>query len=104
MEKIKKDSGWRHTGEIHSKRTTQFVFAKCDSIKDHVTNEKLGKVFLVVSRYNVLHRGNETDENLFFNRESTPANYMEYWKKYDVAILKKQMKRKGITQNDIKNG
>ncbi len=74
-------SGWITTAWIEIQSNTSY--SAYSEFKDNSSGLKLEKVALFVSRQNFKHRGNETDELLVYNRETTPEEYMSVWSEYD---------------------
>lgn len=77
-------TGWTITAWIESKSDTTYAYYS--DFKDKATGKKLDKVSLFVSKTNFKHRGNDTDELICYNRESTPEKYSKVWERYDEEV------------------
>lgn len=80
-EKTDFKTGWSEKAWIEIKKTSCYGFISEFKCKE--SGKKLEAESLFVSKTNFKHRGNETDELYFYNRESTPDKYMSVWDEWD---------------------
>lgn len=78
-------TGWTENVWIEVKSTSDYGFI--DDFKCGISEEPLNEESLFVSRINFKHRGNETDEAYFYNREHTPEKYKPVWEQWDKKKL-----------------
>jgi hypothetical protein len=76
-------TGWSEKAWIEIKETSCYSFIS--DFKCKGSGKKLNAESLFVSRTNFKHRGNETDELYFYNRDSTPDKYISVWEEWDNA-------------------
>lgn len=93
MKKTNYETGWTEIAFIEVKNNSSYSFI--GDFVCEISGEKLEKECLLVVRTNFKHRGNETDELLTYNRNSTPEKYRKVWEKWDA---KKESKRQEIKQ------
>lgn len=82
MKNTDRKTGWITSAWVENKANTTYAFY--NEFKDESTGKKLDKFSLFVSKVNFKHRGNETDELLCYNRESTPEEFINVWNEWDV--------------------
>lgn len=86
-------TGWSTKVWIETRASTTYAFY--DSFKCEKSGNPLEEESLFVLRTNFKHRGNETDELVCYNRNSTPEKYRKVWHKWD---LEKDDKKEEIRQ------
>ena len=89
-------TGWSIKCWVEVKANSNYSFV--DRFKCAVSGEDTEAEFLIVSKTNFKHRGNETDEQYHYNRKHTPQKYLKYWEKWDKLKTEKLEKIKRITK------
>lgn len=93
MEQTDFKTGWSVKAWIEVKKNSTFAFI--DEFKCDKSGRELEAEYLLISRTNFRHRGNETDELYKYNRDSTPVEYMSVWESWDKL---KDLKKEEIKQ------
>jgi hypothetical protein len=96
MESTDFKTGWSIKAWIEVKKNSTFSFI--DEFKCHLSGSKLEAEFLMVSKTNFKHRGNETDELYSYNRHTTPSEYADAWDSWDKLKLSKIEEIKNIAK------
>jgi hypothetical protein len=89
-------TGWSTKVWIETKESTTYAFY--DRFNDEKSGKPLEDESLFVSRRNFKHRGNETDELICYNRNTTPDKYMKVWHEWDLEKIQKKEEIKQIAK------
>jgi len=95
-QKTNYETGWVTISWIEIKSLSNYSFI--DNFVCNASKYKLEEESLFVERKNFMHRGNETDELICYNRATTPIEFKSVWDKWD---LRKESKKNKII--DIAN-
>lgn len=66
------------------KQKTGYEFADKEQVCSH-SNTKLEETFLAVETMPFKENTEAVPQSVFYNRETTPAEYKKVWEKYDTA-------------------
>ena len=75
------ETGWNTNAWIENTLNSTYGFV--DEFRCEKSGETLDREALFIKKTNFKHRGNETDELICYNRDSTPEKFLHVWKEWD---------------------